>query len=317
VWSLGVVLYLILVGANPFRNSQTKTKVATVRKIESGDFDQGRVGWLELSEDARSLIKSLLVLEEEKRLTCVQSLRHQWVARQEGGASARQAGVPRAAALATPRGVDQDPAAHASSVLVLLMRFAALDPMQKVVLAACSQTISDKDLSARPMAIPWYALFVILDENGDGRIGFEEFVIGMKALLGNEQVSEEKLYGLARAVDTDGSGAIEWGEWLAVGLLTVDHLIEAPEPLGTAFRLLDRPTGDGTVGAADLLAVVDGGTSGGEFRMPADAARAQVLSALSQYSPKPDNDVTGVASMAPPSLIEDDIRRVLQSINAR
>lgn len=317
VWSLGVVLYLILVGANPFRNSQTKTKVATVRKIESGDFDQGRLGWLDLTEDARSLIKSLLVLEEEKRLTCVQSLRHQWVERQEGG---QKNGLPRAAALATPRvgASDQDPAAHASSVLVLLMRFAALDPMQKVVLAACSQTISDKDLNNKPLPIPWYSLFVILDENGDGRISFDEFASGMKALLGDEQVPDDKLYSLARALDTDGSGAIEWGEWLAVGLLTVEQLVEAPEPLSSAFRLLDRPSGDGTVGAADLLAVVDGGNAS-EARMPADAARAQVLSALSQYSPKREVETpaTGVASMAPPSLVEDDIRRVLQSINTR
>mmetsp|Transcript_66830 Transcript_66830/g.105719 ORF Transcript_66830/g.105719 Transcript_66830/m.105719 type:complete len:657 (-) Transcript_66830:87-2057(-) len=319
VWSLGVVLYLILVGANPFRNSQTKTKVATVRKIESGDFDQGRLGWLDLTEDARNLIKNLLVLEEEKRLTCVQSLRHHWVERQDGGATIIKNGVQRAA-LPTPRvDAEQDPAAHASSVLMLLMRFASLDPMQKVVLAACSQTISDKAFKSRPLPIPWYSLFVILDENGDGRIGFDEFASGMKTLLGDEQVPDAKLHSLARALDTDGSGAIEWGEWLAVGLLTVENLCEAPEPLGTAFRLLDRPTGDGTVGAADLLAVVDGGVAGGEFRMPADAARAQVLAALAQYSKKPETEtpVTGVASMAPPSLVEDDIRRVLQSINAR
>jgi serine/threonine protein kinase len=317
VWSLGVVLYLILVGANPFRNSQTKTKVATVRKIETGDFDQTRFGWLDLSEDARKLIKSLLVLEEEKRLTCVESLRHHWVQAQEGGLRNE---MPRSAALPTPRaGVDQDPAAHASSVLVLLMRYASLDPMQKVVLAACSQTVSEKYLSTRPLPIPWYSLFVTLDEDGDGRIGFEEFATGMKALLGSQQVPNEKLHSLARALDTDGSGAIEWGEWLSVGLLTVDDLADAVEPLGTAFRLLDRPTGDGKVGAADLLAVVDGGTAGGEFRVPADVAREQILAAISQYSPKPENGtpVTGIASIAPPSLVETDIRKVLQSLSTR
>merc|ERR1712146_713437 len=103
----------------------------------------------------------------------------------------------------------------------------------------------------RPLPIPWYSLFVTLDEDGDGRIGFEEFASGMKALLGSQQVPNEKLHSLARSLDTDGSGAIEWGEWLSVGLLTVDELAEAVEPLSTAFRLLDRPTGDGKVGAAD------------------------------------------------------------------
>lgn len=324
VWSLGVVLYLILVGANPFRNSSTKTKVATVRKIESGDFDQTRLGWLDLSEEARLLIKSLLVLEEEKRLTCVESLRHQWVKRQDGireGTSATEASEsekPRPAALATPRvGLEQDPGAHAGSVLMLLMRYAAMDPMQKVVLAACSQTISEKQLSDMPTSIPWHALFLTLDENGDGRIGFDEFTKGMKALLGDQKVSTEKLLTLARALDTDGSGAIEWGEWLSVGLLTVEQLAESSEPLTSAFRLLDRPTGDGKVGAADLLAVVDGGTGGGEYRVPADVVREQILSAITQYIPKREAPVSAVASIAPPSLVENDVRNILQTLSAR
>jgi len=319
VWALGVVLYLILVGANPFRNSQTKTKVATVRKIESGDFDQGRVAWLNLSEEARHLIKALLVLEEEKRLTCVETLRHQWVERPEDKSASKNS--IRAPAMSTPRaGSSQDPVAHASSVLLLLMQFSGLDPMQKVVLAACSQTTSDKDLSNGPQAIPWYQLFVMLDADGDGRISFQEFVTGFKTMLGSSSVSDEKLLTLARALDTDGSGAIEWGEWLAVGLLNLDSLGEAPEPLCTAFRLLDRPTGDGTLGAADLLAAIDGGTSSGNSsRVPAEGARVQVLKALSTWQPKRTDQppVSGVAMLAPPSIVQEDVRRVLQSVSIR
>lgn len=320
VWSLGVVLYLILVGANPFRNSQTKTKVATVRKIESGDFDQGRVAWLNLSEEAQQLIKALLVLEEEKRLTCMQALRHHWVERPENGAakSASKNGLG-GPAVSTPRaGTSQDPVAHASSVLMLLMRFASLDPMQKVALAACSQTTSDKDLCIGPSAIPWYQLFVMLDADGDGRLSFQEFATGFKEMLGAGAVPDEKLFTLARSLDTDGSGAIEWGEWLAVGLLTIEKLSEAPEPLSTAFRLLDRPTGDGTLGAADLLAVVDGGTASNNS-VPAEAARAQVLDALATWQQKKggESELKGVAMLAPPSIREDDLRRVIHSVGMR
>jgi serine/threonine protein kinase len=313
VWSLGVVLYLILVGANPFRNSQTKTKVATVRKIESGDYDQTRVAWLELSEEARQLIKSLLVLEEEKRLTCVQALRHHWVERPSMGDNSPKSNGASAPELSTSyAGLGHDPSAHASSVLMLLMRFAKLDPMQKVALAACSQTTSDKDLNLGPSSIPWYHLFVTLDADGDGRLSFPEFASGLKEMLGSASVLDEKLFSLARALDTDGSGMIEWGEWLALGLLTLEMLSEAPEPLTTAFRLLDRPTGDGTVGAADLLALVDGGTSLFGSHVPAEAARAQVLDALTVWQPKPDGHTSSVAMLAPPSLVEDDVRRVLK-----
>merc|ERR1719326_2303915 len=109
--------------------------------------------------------------------------------------------------------------------------------MQKVALAACSQTTSDRDLSVGPASIPWYELFVNLDADGDGRLCFTEFVSGLKSMLGPQTpVPEERLYHLARGLDTDGSGAIEWGEWLALGLLTVESLSQAPEPLSTAFR---------------------------------------------------------------------------------
>lgn len=314
VWSLGVVLYLIVVGANPFRNSQTKTKVATVRKIESGDFDQTRAAWLDLSDEARQLVKSLLVLEERDRLTCGQALTNRWVTGTTGFSKAS----PRAATVGTPRaGSKKDPAAHASSVLTLLMRFASLDPMQKVCLAACSQTTSDEDLNIDPTSIPWYQLFLLLDADGDGRLSFQEFATGFRSMLGGTAVPDEKLFNLARALDTDGSGMIEWGEWLAVGLLTLDRLSEDVEPINTAFRLLDRPTGDGTVGAADILAVIDGGENN-EGRVPAEAARAQVLEALTTWQPKRNGDmVSGVAMIAPPSLKVADVRHVLQNISVR
>jgi len=310
VWSLGVVLYLILVGANPFRNSQTTTKTATVRRIESGDFDRSRSGWNSLTKEAQNLVFALLQVEEEKRLTCGMALRSVWV--QHKGQGEEGAG-----AVATPRrGSDADLPSFAMTVLTLLIRFSTLEKLQKVVLVTCAQTITERDLDVGPRPIPWYHLFIHLDADGDGRISFAEFVQGFKNLLGSVQVTDEKLILLARALDTDGSNAIEWGEWLAVGLLGHRTAAEESDALSAAFRLMDRPTGDGTVGAADLLAVLDGGCLGAhDARQPSPPdARQQVLDHLGQWSSSKAGGDSQVAMMAPPSLSIDEVRRVFKSV---
>merc|ERR1712070_206937 len=78
-WSLGVVLYFILVGANPFRNMETKTKDSTINKISKGDFDQDRYSWLYLSAAAKDLVCQQIVVKEEHRPTCAKSLGHAWL----------------------------------------------------------------------------------------------------------------------------------------------------------------------------------------------------------------------------------------------
>ena len=52
--------------------------------------------------------------------------------------------------------------------------------------------------------------FKALDKNGDGNISFEELKVG----LGHKQNSE-KLIELLRAADTDGSGSIDYTEFIA------------------------------------------------------------------------------------------------------
>jgi len=102
--------------------------------------------------------------------------------------------------------------------------------------------------------LPWYELFFAMDTNEDGRLDYSEFVIGLGSLLG--LASYGKLHQVVRALDVDSSGTIDWVEWVAVALFSSQegHNME-PEPLRTAFRLLDRPSGDRALGAEDLSAI--------------------------------------------------------------
>mmetsp|Transcript_45093 Transcript_45093/g.134762 ORF Transcript_45093/g.134762 Transcript_45093/m.134762 type:complete len:714 (-) Transcript_45093:155-2296(-) len=272
-WSLGVVLYVLLVGASPFRTGE-ESKEVTVSRIQAGDYDQLREAWRALSTSAQDLIRRLLVVDETNRMTCVEALRHPWVDLGLSGVLQPASREPWRVR-ASPRG--PIPASMVSSkepgvimdtdggmaLLRLLWRFSQLDALQQLFLVVCAQMTSEEELLQCKDPIPWYDLFFALDANEDGRLDFREFAHGLGHVL-DFPCAEEHLDSLARAVDLDCSGALDWVEWVAVWLLSrQEKMCKEHEPLRTAFRLLDRPSGDSMIGAADLLAVVSAGTDMG------------------------------------------------------
>ena len=75
MWSAGIILYIILSGAPPFGGDTDQEILENVLK---GEYDFDDEIWNEISEDAKDLIESLLVAEED-RLTPKQALEHPWI----------------------------------------------------------------------------------------------------------------------------------------------------------------------------------------------------------------------------------------------
>lgn len=275
-WSLGVVLYVLLVGASPFRTTGEEPRDVTVRRIQAGQYDQSREAWKSLGVEAQDLVRRFLIVDETKRLSSSEALRHGWVDLGHTGVLLPASNVARPVR-ASPRGPDQfakgakEPtvvldADSGNAILRLFWRFAKLDALQQLLLVVCAQMTSEEMLMQVREPVPWYDLFFALDVNEDGRVDFSEFVQGLLAVLdpagGNSQ--EIALESLARALDLDCSGSIDWVEWVAVALLARHRqLSRDAEPMRTAFRLLDRPSGDGNLGAADILGVISVGAAHG------------------------------------------------------
>lgn len=299
VWSLGVVLYVILVGASPFRTSADEVREDIVRRIQGGYFEQRRVAWQNLSESAQDITHKFLIVDETKRLTCREALRHPWVD-QVSHLS------PRCTSL------DGSPVTVALQALAALTHFLHFGQMQQIILVACAQVVSEAEVLNSESLVPWYELFFTLDRNQDGRLDHQEFVQGLASLLGGfNDVHDGQLEALARALDLDCNGTIEWTEWIAAAVLAVRGLTEDQEPLSTAFRLLDRPSGEGTIGAADLLAVV---SCDNNIDVLSSIKREKVIEVLNQCIS--GNEYMGhhpTNAMLPPSLILADLRRVLEA----
>lgn len=76
MWSTGVIVYLLLGGYPPFYD-ENRHNLAS--KIKKGSYDFPAASWSSVSDDAKDLIRGLLNIDEEQRLTADQVLAHRWL----------------------------------------------------------------------------------------------------------------------------------------------------------------------------------------------------------------------------------------------
>lgn len=77
MWACGVVLYVMLSGRMPFYG---KDDVQCLRMTANGEYSFPDREWRHVSEDAKSLVRALLQIRPELRLTAKAALQHKWLA---------------------------------------------------------------------------------------------------------------------------------------------------------------------------------------------------------------------------------------------
>lgn len=76
IWSLGVIFYILLCGYPPFHHSN-QNKLFDI--IKAGQYEFDEADWKDISEEAKDLIRHMLVVDPSRRYTCAQILAHPWV----------------------------------------------------------------------------------------------------------------------------------------------------------------------------------------------------------------------------------------------
>mmetsp|Transcript_35788 Transcript_35788/g.93712 ORF Transcript_35788/g.93712 Transcript_35788/m.93712 type:complete len:561 (+) Transcript_35788:29-1711(+) len=229
IWSLGVTLYTLLTGRNPFRRGVGgETADMVIARIKNGEYNTSTAVWNHLSFCARDIIKGMLNVQEEKRLTMSQILSHDFLRRMEVGSEA----LAQRQAL---EGLLQE----------RLLRWKRRDALQRL---ACTARAHCAFRGTSPACVDevqeMCRAFLLFDtQTKDGVL--------TAADLGNAF----RVEALVEA-DTDGSGSIDLTEWLAVMLTTSDEEVHA-----AAFNCLDAGTTDGILDASDVCALL-----GTEFR---------------------------------------------------
>ncbi|CAI4230645.1 unnamed protein product [Auanema sp. JU1783] len=75
-WALGVILYTLLAGYAPFYH---RRQLLMMRMIQEGRYEFRQEQWGNITQDAKDIIKGLLCVSTEKRLTARECLSHPWM----------------------------------------------------------------------------------------------------------------------------------------------------------------------------------------------------------------------------------------------
>lgn len=194
MWSIGVMLYMLLLGRHLYEASGTEALKA---KAKAGRFEwPGSFG--RLSEGAQSFLKGLLERDPSKRLDAGEALRHPWLSAHSGG-SGGQCEVDR----------------HA---VQKLWSFVNKRRREKVALLMRAWSLRNEDQVALRKE------FHALDEDGDGFLTPKD----LSSVLGSE--SDEKAELLFASLDINGDGKVTWSEFLAAAMVPPRHVKRALKP---------------------------------------------------------------------------------------
>ncbi|GFO06626.1 calcium/calmodulin-dependent protein kinase type iv-like [Plakobranchus ocellatus] len=76
MWSVGVIAYILLCGYEPFF---AENDAVMFKRILKGEFKFDSPWWDDVSDNAKDLVRKLLVVNPQKRLTPSAALKHVWV----------------------------------------------------------------------------------------------------------------------------------------------------------------------------------------------------------------------------------------------
>jgi len=222
LWSCGVIMYVMLCGYPPFFG---ETDSEVLSKVKLGNFSFNAADWKNVSEDAKNLIRMLLKMNPKDRYTAEQALNHEWIKNK----------APKATNVSLQSGFVDN-----------LRNFRSQNKLKKAALHIIAGQLNEEQIKALRET------FMALDHNGDGLLTSAEMKEGLTK-AGLKDIPQD-LQQILQDVDSDGSGVIDYTEFLAA---TLDKRLYIQEDVcWSAFRVFDQ-NGDGKISQEELKKVLD------------------------------------------------------------
>jgi calcium-dependent protein kinase len=221
LWSCGVMLFMLLSGRPPFSGN---TEKEVRKKVQRADFDFDKKYWSRVSEDAQSLIRKMLKVRVQDRISAKEALQHAWI-------------------------LEMAPKATSSVNLEFLNDLKSLrsaSKLKKVALQVMVVQFNQNQIG------DLRNIFNALDENGDGMLTMKEIREGLMR-AGLQDITTALQQSL-EDIDLDGSGLIDYSEFLAAALEKKHYLQE--DACWNAFKFFDRD-GDGCISVEELRQVLN------------------------------------------------------------
>lgn len=187
VWSCGVIAFMLLSSSLPFYG---ETRSQVIKRIIAGRFSYSSKRWRDIDTDAKVFVRDLLERNPEMRPSAEEACKLAWLDmdQEDLNESAR------------------DLNADIDNIQAHIQAFSEYSRLKKLALMVIAyQSTSEEIGHLRNM-------FRMYDKENDGSIGFEEF----KATLTERYTySEPELEAMFRGIDIDGTGTVQYCEFLA------------------------------------------------------------------------------------------------------
>eukprot|EP01068_Selenidium_serpulae_P010254 Selendium_serpulae@DN5415_c0_g1_i2.p1 len=195
-WSLGVIVYMLLVGFPPFYGSEAQITDG----ILSGNYVLKGHRWQKVSSLAKDFVSRLLVVNPERRMTAAEALKHPWLA-----SAASQISAPINA-----------------HVVHGMRKFAAASNLKRAALTMMAYSLTSEEIEGM------HSAFLAMDTTGDGTIRLSGLA---SAIRDNHEVSNDEIERIFSAMDNSGDQQIYYNDFLAAMFFTRlkihEHVIRA------------------------------------------------------------------------------------------
>ena len=211
-WSVGVLLHLLLVGRAPFEGGNPSD---TSNKIRKGKFNTNDEIFLKSSLEVQDLIKKLLEVKVDKRLSAKEALEHPWFSKFDADLIYKNL--------------------NENIIITLinrLIQFKIKNKFQQIVLAFIVHNITE-DEEVRNIQ----KLFRLFNKNNDGWLTKEELYIGLCKYKDEDEINEI-IDGIFLMLDSSNSGFIQYEQFLRACLRKEKILND--KYLLYAFNFIDK-----------------------------------------------------------------------------
>jgi calcium-dependent protein kinase len=211
-WSVGVILYMTLVGRAPFDG---KDDEEIINKISSVDYNKDEPRLVKHSPEARDLVSKLLEKDIEKRYSAKEALDHPWFVKFGGRALFSN--------------FDEE---EIKPYIDNLLNYSFNSKIQQLVIAFLVHNLPSTDSS-----ILILKLFRHFNKSGNCKLSKEELLNGLYAYKPKEEI-DKIIDNLFILLDGDNDGFIEYEEFLRACIKRKQILTSTY--LRYAFKFIDK-----------------------------------------------------------------------------
>ena len=212
IWSVGVLLHILLVGKAPFEGGNPTD---TLNKIRKGKFNTNDEKFLQSSEEVQDLIKQLLEVKVDKRLSSKEAIEHPWFSKFD--------------AHLIYNNLEEE---IIIKFINRLITYKTKNKFQQIVIAFIVHNINE-DNEIRNIQ----KLFRIFNTNNDGWLTKSELYIGLCKYKDEKEISKN-IDEIFKIIDKGNQGYIQYEEFLSA-CLQKDKILSEKNLL-YAFNFIDK-----------------------------------------------------------------------------